>query len=358
MVIMALDHVRDFFTNVHYDPTDLSQTNIPLFFTRFITHYCAPVFVFLSGVSIYLGLSKGKSKAAQSRFLLTRGLWLVFAEITLVNIGWSFDISMHFLVLGVIWVIGWSMIILAALIYVKPLYVGCFGLLLIAGHNLLDPIRAASMGSGSWFWKALHESAIINLSYDRKLYLLYPLIPWVGVMALGYWGGGLYKQEAVVRKRILLRAGCGALLLFVVIRWVNIYGDLVPRVVYNEGWKTVLSFINVSKYPPSLDYLLITLGPALIVLSAIDSVQVKASNPALVFGRVPFFYYLLHLYLARSLGYLAAVLTGVHSAEQWTGFGLPVVYGVWLFVVIILYFPCKWYMKFKAKRNDWWLSYL
>lgn len=358
MMIMAIDHVRDFYSSSHFDPTDLSKTTIPLFLTRFITHYCAPVFVFLSGISAYLSLSRGKTKREQSLFLITRGLWLIVIDISVVNIGWSFEVGFHFTVLQVIWAIGWSMIVLAGLIYLKPLYVGLFGLVMIAIHNTLDGIHAADFTSGGWLWNVLHETGMLVLPDGRRIFTLYPLIPWVGVMAAGYWCGQLYKQDAAFRTRVLLRTGIGALLLFVILRFVNIYGDLHPREVYATGWQTVLSFINVTKYPPSLDYLLLTLGPACIFLSLIDSVQLRMAHPALVFGRVPFFYYLLHLYLARSMVYVVAWITGVKTEQEWTGFGLPGVYLIWLIVLVILYFPCRWYMGVKARRTDWWLSYL
>lgn len=358
MMIMAIDHVRDFYSSSHFDPTDLSQTTIPLFLTRFITHYCAPVFVFLSGISAYLGLSKGKTKKQQSLFLVTRGLWLIVIDISVVNIGWSFEVGFHFTVLQVIWAIGWSMIVLAGLIYVKPLYVGLFGLVLITAHNAFDGIHATDFTTGGWLWNILHETGMLVLPDGRRVFTLYPLVPWVGVMAVGYWCGQLYKQEAAFRTGVLLRTGVGALLLFLLLRFINIYGDLHPREVYATGWQTILSFINVTKYPPSLDYLLLTLGPACIVLALMDGVQLNMSHPTLVFGRVPFFYYLLHLYLARSMVYVVAWLTGVKSEQEWTGFGLPGVYLIWLVVLILLYFPCRWYMKVKARRTDWWLSYL
>ncbi|GGH60256.1 putative membrane protein [Filimonas zeae] len=358
MIIMALDHVRDFFSNARFDPTDLSQTTIPYFFTRFITHYCAPVFVFLSGISAFLGLSKGKTKRQQSAFLLTRGLWLIVAEVLLVNPGFSFNWEFYFVVGQVIWAIGWSMIVLACLIYVKPVYAGLLGIIMITGHNALDGIHAADWGSGGWLWNILHETGVFKLPDGRKVLTLYPLVPWIGVMSLGYWSGQLYKMEADTRVKILKYAGVGALILFVVLRFINLYGDLHPREVYVENWKNILSFINVTKYPPSLDYLLVTLGPACLVLAAMDGVQVGERHPALVFGRVPFFYYLLHLYLAHGLAVLTGLLLGMKSADEWTGYSLPVVYGVWGLVVVLLYFPCRWYMGVKARRRDWWLSYL
>lgn len=358
MIIMALDHVRDFFSSAHFDPTDLSQTTVPYFLTRFITHYCAPVFVFLSGISAFLGLSKGKTKRQQSVFLLTRGLWLIIAEMILVNPGWSFQWEFYFTVAQVIWAIGWSMIVLSLLIYVKPLYAGLLGIIMIIGHNALDSIHAANLGSSGWLWNILHETGVITLPDGRKVLTLYPLVPWIGVMALGYWSGQLYKMEADTRVKILKYAGGGALILFVMLRWANVYGDLHTRVVFAEGWKSILSFINVTKYPPSLDYLLITLGPACLVLAWMDRIQVRSGHPALVFGRVPFFYYVLHLYLAHGLAVVTGLLTGVKSAQEWTGYSLPVVYLVWLLVVALLYFPCRWYMGVKARRNDWWLSYL
>jgi uncharacterized membrane protein len=358
MIIMALDHTRDFFSNSHFDPLDLSQTNPSLFLTRFITHYCAPIFIFLSGISIYLGLSKGKTKKQQSIFLLTRGLWLIVMEFTLVNWGWSFEPGFSFTVLQVIWAIGCSMIVLSGLIHLPPLLAGIIGLVLIAAHNALDGVYAGDLGGYSWFWKILHEQGRIDVASDVKLLTMYPLIPWIGVMAAGYWCGTLYQAEAAVRRKILYRLGAGSLILVLLLRSINIYGDPAPHELYTEGWKTVLSFINVNKYPPSLDYLLITLGPALLILAALDQMEVRASNPALVFGRVPFFYYLLHIWLIHSLVYVVAWPLGIRSEQDWKGFDLPVVYLVWLSAVTILYLPCRWFMKVKMKHKSWWLSYV
>jgi uncharacterized membrane protein len=358
MMIMALDHTRDFFSNARFEPLDLSQTTPPLFLTRFITHYCAPVFIFLSGISIYLGLSKGKTKREQSFFLLTRGLWLIVMEFTIVNWGWSFAPGFSFTMLQVIWAIGWSMIVLAGLIYLPPLVVGLMGLVLIAGHNTLDVIHAEDWGHYSWFWYILHEQGRIAPAAHITMFTMYPLIPWIGVMAAGYWCGTLYQSDALLRRKILYRVGTGSILLFLLLRWINVYGDPLPHAVYGEYWKTAFSFINVNKYPPSLDYLLITLGPALLILAAIDNVQVKASHPALVFGRVPFFYYILHVPLIHAGVYIVGFILGIQQEQDWKGFDLPVVYLVWLLAVSILYLPCRWFMQVKMKHKSWWLSYV
>lgn len=358
MMIMALDHTRDFYSNVHFNPVDLSQTNPALFLTRFITHYCAPIFVFLSGISICLGLSKGKSKKQQSIYLLTRGLWLILMEFTIVNWGWSVVFDFGFTMLQVIWAIGWSMIVLAALIHLPARITGILGILMILLHNTMDGIKAESWGSLDWLWMVLHEQGRLEPGGGITMFTMYPLIPWIGVMAAGYWCGTLYKQEPAHRKKILLYTGISAIALFIVLRWINVYGDPSPRQEYAVAWKQFFSFINVSKYPPSLDYVLVTIGPALCILALLDQVQSGNKNPLLVFGRVPFFYYLLHIWLIQASVALVAVMTGVHEPRQWKGFDLPGVYLAWLCIITILYFPCRWFMNIKAKHKKWWLSYL
>ncbi len=298
MVIMALDHVRDYF---HYgaffiDPTNLETTTPFLFFTRFITHYCAPAFVFLAGTSAMLYGSK-KKKLELFKFLFTRGIWLIFLEIFVNNLIWTFDITYSFPILQVIWAIGFSMVCLSFLIHLPKKVILIIGLLLVATHNLLDGIVVQGTSIKAIIWYLLHQPAEIAFGENSTLYIGYPVIPWIGLMALGYCFGSLYKKDfnAEVRKKWLLIMGFGAIILFLIIRGINIYGDLVPWSTQRNDIYTFLSFFNVTKYPPSLSYLLITMGPSLLFLYFFENTKNKLTSFFLVFGRVPLFYYFLHV---------------------------------------------------------------
>lgn len=373
MVIMALDHVRDYFhaDAFLYDPTDLSQTSIVLFFTRWITHYCAPVFVFLSGTSAYLvGVRKGKKEL--SVFLLKRGLWLIFLELTVVNFAWFFNIHFTLILLVVIWALGAGMIILAALIHLPKKAILMIGLLLVGGHNLLDNIHVDGNGWQAVAWAMLHQFQFFPFD-GWNLFVGYPILAWTGVMALGYCFGELYTLDATVRKKYLLQLGSAAVLLFILIRAINIYGDPAPWSAQGSVVYSFISFINVSKYPPSLLYVLVTLGPAILFLAFTERHYGKLNRAFVTFGRVPMFYYLLHLYLIHGLAVIAAIATGygfssminfetwVTMSEQLKGYGfsLWVTYGIWIFVVLALYPLCKWFDQYKSNhREKWWLSYL
>lgn len=365
MIIMALDHTRDFYSNVRFDALDLTQTSVPLFLTRWITHFCAPVFVFLSGTSAYLYLSKGKTKKQASVFLFTRGLWLIFIELTVINLSWSFDITYSFLGVQVIWAIGWSMIFLSALVYLKPIYIGLIGICIIGLHNSLDNIHAESFGRFKYVWSFLHEQNFYSFDNgNRFLGIMYPIVPWIGVIAAGFWFGTLYKMKANERKKYLLRLGLFCLLLFVLLRYSNFYGDLNIWTKQTNWYFTLLSFINCSKYPPSLLFLLITLGIAFIVLAFLENVQHKLLNIALVYGKVPFFYYILHIVVIHASAIIVATFIGTKATTTFDepitiwGFDLPGVYIAWVLIVAALYLPCYWFMTLKQRRKDWWLSYL
>jgi uncharacterized membrane protein len=374
MVIMALDHVRDYFHAgaFLYDPTDLTQTNVILFFTRWITHFCAPAFMLLSGTSAFLtGQRKGKKQL--SVFLLTRGLWLIFLEITVVNFAWFFNPFFPMITLLVIWALGVSMIALAALIWLPLPVILSISIVMIAGHNLLDSIEVAGSGGAALAWAILHKQQGFPF-YNKFIFVAYPMIPWVGVMALGYCIGKLYSKryDAVKRRSILLWSGITCTVLFIVLRYTNLYGDPSPWTQQTPPGFTVLSFLNTTKYPPSLLYLLMTLGPSIIFLAITEKSSGWLWDKMETMGRVPMFYYLLHIYFIHLGALLAAELTGfgwdamilegwVSFTTQLSGFGfsLAVVYVVWLGVVILLYFPCKWYDRYKRlNRDKWWLSYL
>lgn len=375
MVIMALDHVRDYFIYGSFfnDPTNLDTTTPALFFTRFITHYCAPVFLFLAGTSAFLYGSK-KPKSELFKFLFTRGLWLIFLEIVVNNLLWRFDIFYGRIGLQVIWAIGLSMIFLSVFIYLPRKIILVVGILLIAGHNLLDGITAQGSGIKSMVWYILHQQHSFTLSEHHTLMFFYPILPWIGVMALGYLFGAFYQKDfnPKVRRKWLLRLGFGALILFFVLRGINIYGDLVPWEIQATHVKTILSFFNVTKYPPSLLYLCITLGPALLFLLVFENTKNKITDFFLVYGRVPLFYYFLHIFLIHVLAVLGLLVSGgnwhdmILTKENFSpdtfatyGYSLFVVYIIWISVVLILYPFCKKYMIYKANNKDkWWLSYL
>jgi uncharacterized membrane protein len=386
MVIMMLDHTRDFVHNaaLQFDPTDLSRTNVALFFTRWVTHFCAPVFVFLAGTSVYLQLARGKSKAELSRFLVTRGLWLIFLELTIVKLGVFFNPDIRFLgFLQVIWVIGISMIVLAMLIYLPKSVIAALGLLMIALHNLLDPIRVEGWhGPGSAtppvsekLWILLHQAFYAFPVLGDKtpvIAVIYPLIPWVGVMAVGYAFGALYQLDAQRRRRLLLIIGGAATALFIVIRAINIYGDPREWSQQKNLLFTVLSFVNTTKYPPSLLFLLMTLGPAILALALFEARTDGGSIRRffVTFGRVPLFFYILQWFTAHGISILLHLAFGKPASWLWQspinfgqpqpgiGFNLGVVYLVWIAGVLLLYPLCKWFAGVKQRRRDWWLSYL
>jgi uncharacterized membrane protein len=375
MVLMALDHTRDYF---HYgsffsDPTNLETTTPILFFTRFITHFCAPVFVFLAGTSAYLYGSK-KTKHNLFKFLITRGFWLVFLEIVVNNFFWWFDVTYSFIVLQVIWAIGVSMIALSFLIFVPRKLLLGIGLLVVFGHNLLDNIEFQGNSFQAILWYVLHQGGQVATGSNSIIGAYYPVLPWIGIIVLGYCFGYLYQKDfnVILRKKWLLALGFGSISMFFIIRGFNIYGDAVPWVNYGLKTKSIISFFNVSKYPPSLAYSLITLGPSFIFLYVVESVQNKVSRFFLVFGRVPLFYYFIHILLIHILAIIGILIFGgnwqymiitydgfINPKLLDYGYSLFVVYLVWIFVVALLYFPSKKYMHFKANNKDkWWLSYL
>ena len=371
MVIMALDHVRDFFhwAAFHFDPLDLSQTSIPIFLTRWITHFCAPVFVFLAGTSAYLtGVRKGKK--ALSKFLITRGIWLLIVEVVIINFAFSFDIHFGTIALQTIWALGISMIFLSFLIYLPKKLLLLLALLIIFCHNLLDNIHMPGNGLQALGWSMLHEPKFFPY-HPTNIFVLYPVLAWIGVMAAGYCFGELYtKFELEKRKKILIVLGLSCIMLFIVIRFTNIYGDASHWAIQKTPTFTVLSFINTTKYPPSLLYILMTIGPAIFLLAFIEKRLNRFGNIILTFGKVPMFYYILHFYMIHVSSVIAGVLTGHNFYEmllqgptreplQNYGFKLWIVYSVWLSIVALLYPLCKRYAKYKLNHPaKWWLSYL
>ncbi|MFN7676400.1 DUF1624 domain-containing protein [Flavobacterium sp.] len=372
MVIMALDHVRDYFhySAFFFDATDPEQTTWPIFITRFITHFCAPAFSFLAGTSAFM-IGKRKSPAELSSFLFKRGLWLVFVEIIIINFAWKFDLNFTHIGLQTIWSLGISMIVLAGLIHFPKKMILVFSLLIIFGHNLLDNIHF----DGSYLWAILHERQKFEFTEGHTVIFAYSLLPWIGVMSLGYCFGSLYDSsfDAQKRKQLLNGLGIASIALFFILIAFNTYGDPLQWTNYGDVSKTLMSILNISKYPPSLLYLLVTLGGTLLFLANAEKLKGNFVNFFCVFGRVPFFYYILHLYLIHLMAVIAAEFTGFGwkimvsmptfitrvEALKGYGFNLITVYVVWIIVILLLYPLCKKFDNYKQSHKEkWWLSYL
>ncbi len=359
MVLMALDHTRDFFSNVSFPPLDLQHTYPALFVTRWITHLCAPAFLFLAGAGAFLSTTRGKTTRELSWFLLTRGLWLILLELTYLNwFAWSFHIHFHSFGLQVIWAIGCSMIVLAGLVWLPRWAILAFGVALIALHNTLDGVQPESFGAWAAVWRVLHVPGEFGLASGVRVGIGYPLVPWAGVMMVGFAAGPLLLREANARRRGLLVWGAALTLLFVVIRAVNLYGDPIPWQPQKNALFTVFSFVNCNKYPPSLCFLLMTLGPGLLLLALFDRVTPAALKPLLVFGRVPLFFYLLHLPLIQAIALaINYVRFGSHPPAH-PGFGLAGVYLFWIAILVLLFPVCRWFAELKRRNPQRrWLSY-
>ena len=359
MLIMLLDHVRETFYLHHQvaDPMDLGQVGPALFASRLLAHLCAPVFVFLTGLAAFLYREKQGSDAAASAFLLKRGLFLVVLELTLVNFAWTFSFPPDVVYLQVIWAIGLSMLALAALLWLPRPVLVAGGLLLIAGHNLLDGVRVAADSPWHPLWAVMHQRDWIELGGIR-LRTSYPLLPWIGVIALGYAAGSWYRASvsAVKRRRWLALAGAGALAGFVLLRALNVYGD-APWVAGGDFATTAMSFFNLTKYPPSLLFVLSTLGVGLLLLRAFERAPDRLGFLA-AFGAAPMFFYLLHLYVLKLLYLLGLHALGPNRGEL---FGFPGVGSLWLATLALafaLYWPTRAFARLKARRRDLgWLKY-
>jgi len=376
MVIMALDHVRMFFGlgTWYSEPTDLGTTTPLLFFTRWITHFCAPTFIFLAGTSAFLYGRKRSNVKATAAFLLTRGLWLIFVELVIVNFAWTFDLTYSFRILQVIWAIGISMVALSILVFLPNWVMLGLGLFLVFGHNLLDSISFQGSSARDLIWYALHQPKAVFIDATHLINFVYPVLPWIGLMALGYVFGMFYQKDfpAEQRRRWLLRIGFSAIFLFIVLRGFNLYGEPHPWQTQNSFAFSLMSFLNTTKYPPSLHFLLMTMGPALIFLAAIEPLGNQLPKPVIVFGKVPFFFYVLHLYIIHAL----ALLLLIYKGRDWhqyilsarglmsgvlSNFGLSLgaVYIIWVLIILLLYPICSWYQKVRADNpSSWWLSYL
>jgi len=379
MILMALDHVRDFFHRgaMTFSPTDLTKTTPVLFLTRWITHFCLPVFMFTAGVGAFLWWKRREhTRSELARFLRTRGLWFVFLELTVMQFAYSFNFSAsNLILLLILWIFGLCMLAMAALVYLPVRWLTVFGIAIVLGHNLLDRFRASDFGSASWAWMLLHQPGILKLG-SLPLLVTYTVLPWIGVMTLGFCFGEVLLRDPDQRRRLMRRIGLALIAAFFVIRAIDRYGDPAPWSTQKSAVFTVLSFLNCTKYPASLDFLLMTIGPALIALAWLERHPLSISNPLTVFGRVPFFYFVLHFYLIHLLAVLAAWIRYGASAFGFMfhplpsmggparlfpspfGYDLWVAYLVWLFVVASLYPVCRWYASVKSRRRDWWLGYL
>lgn len=376
MVIMTLDHVRDYFHSAAFtdDPMNLATTTPLLYFTRWITHFCAPAFVFLSGTSIYLQ-SLRKTKKELSSFLITRGLWLVFAELTIISFAWTFNPTMKYSNLQVIWAIGISMIILGLLIRLPFKFILTLGLVVVFGHNLLDMLEAAPGFKAGIVWDLMHHGFFSDyrITPDYTVTIVYSFVPWTGLMILGYCLGVFFtpKYSSGQRMKILTRLGFSSIALFVIIRAINLYGDPHNWQIQKNTFLTILSFLNVNKYPPSLSYMCVTIGTALIALTLLENVKTRFTDIMRTFGRVAFFFYIIHLYLIHLIAVADYFLKG-HSFQDvfsapfpllftipGEGHGLSVVYLIWIAVIAALYPLCKWYDSYKSLHKEKrWLSYL
>jgi uncharacterized membrane protein len=378
MVIMALDHVRDFFHDgaMVFSPEDLTRTTPILFFTRWITHVCAPAFVFLAGVGAFLRFRRDGSKWQLSRFLLIRGLWLVFLEVTVMRLAFNFTFALQYpVLLLVLWALGVSMMALAVLIHLPTRVLALSSITVIGLHNLFDGFQASQFGALSAAWTILHQPGVFTLA-GMPFVVGYPVLPWVAVMAAGFCFGELYSLSPVDRRRVIATIGMTLIVLFVLLRIINVYGDPSPWSYQESALFTTLSFLRTTKYPPSLDFILMTLGPAFLALAYLEWRRPGANHPLVVIGRVPLFYFVVHFWAIHllssfmawlrygnaSFAFLFSPLPSMGGPRELfpPDFGYPlwVVYVVWIGIVLLLYPLCRWFADLKARRKSWWLSYL
>jgi uncharacterized membrane protein len=373
MILMALDHVRLYFTNVPFQPEDMARTNLALFLTRWVTHYCAPAFFLLAGTSAYLsgmrGSSRSRSGSEVSGFLWRRGLWLVLLELTLVGFAWTFSPGWSWA--GVIWALGWSMVIMAALVRLPIGWLMGIGAAMVLGHDLLDGVQPGAFGPLGWLWSILHVPGPFEVA-GIGYFVLYPLVPWVGVMALGYALGATYEWPGERRRRLLVWTGVAMVVGFVLLRLTNLYGNPGgPFAPQGAPAMTLVALLNTDKYPPSLQFLLMTLGPTILLLGLLDGARPgRLVRRVEVFGRVPMFYYVLHIFAIHLLALVVALAAGQPwqqlgwngrfpgSPPPGYGYGLAAVYGFWALAVALLYGPCRWFEGVKRRSARWWVRYL
>lgn len=383
MVLMALDHARYYFSVARVSPEVMEGTTLPLFATRWVTHLCAPAFFLLAGTSIYLARERRSALIAPRTLTALRGLWLIVIELTVVGFAWSFAPGHS--VAGVIWCLGWAMLFVAALSVIRPWTVAVIAIAIIAGHDLLNGLAPERFGAAAWLWQLSHVPWQVELPSGIQWFVLFPLIPWIAVAALGYALGPLFNDDPARRRSLLLRAGLSMITTFVVLRVTNVYGNpsspsipgaagdfLLPD---GAGWQyALIALLNVEKYPPSLQFLLMTLGVLALLLAWYQRYDAGASLPAPqrwihVFGLVPLFFYVLHLFVLHTMAWVVAVLRGQPS--QWLawggtfpaatpegyGYGLPGVYVATVGALLILYPACRAFARFKMQHRSPWLSF-
>jgi uncharacterized membrane protein len=367
ILLMALDHVRDFVSGARVDPTDLDATTLPLFLTRWVTHFCAPTFVLLAGLGAALAVQRGAHLGALSRRLVLRGLWLILLEVTVIRAGMTFRLDAPFVPLLVLWVIGVSMVVLGVLVWLPKWVTLVFGMILVGGHNLLDGVDPASWGNLAPLWRILHVPGPLGEVLGHRVFVLYPVVPWVGVMALGWCLGGVYRHEAAARNRALVSLGLALSVFFVMLRVSNRYGDPRRWHAWEDPIWTFLDILNCEKYPPSLCYLLMTLGPALVVLGVAGGGIPGFLRVLIPFGRVPQFFYVVHWYVVHGLAigiawacgqpYEWLLSSGFFGAPAGYGHGLGGVYLAWLGVLGVMYPLCWMFARWKELEKHGWLRW-
>lgn len=368
MILMALDHTRDFFGIPGQNPTNLATASAALFLTRWVTHFCAPVFFLLMGTGAFLA-GQRRSRPDLTRFLLARGAWLIVLDLVVLRcFAYQFNFDYRVTMLLVLWGLGWALIFLAALIRFPVAAIAAIGGAIVATHNMLDPFRFANP-----FWVILHGPGVVFNQSGHVAFAAYPLVPWIGVTALGYALGAVYTWPPERRRQLLIRTGAALTVAFFVVRGLNVYGDPLPWKTQPTLLFTALSFLNTTKYPPSLAFLLMTLGPALLALAWAERSAANWQRPLLVLGRVPLFYFALHFALLHAAA--VVVCFARYGSAHWMfespdlgnypftpppgwGFALPVVWLAWMSVVLAVYPLCRWFAGLKARRRDAWLSYL
>ncbi len=359
ILLMLVDHAREFFF-IHAqvaDPMDVTATSPALFFTRLTAHLCAPVFVALTGLGAWLyGSKKGGAKAA-SEFLFKRGLFLIALELTLVSFAWTFSLTPSTIFLQVIWVIGLSMIALSALVYLPRVALVVLGVVIVLGHNLLDPVTFADGTFGHTVWAILHDRGYIDLPWGAQARTSYPLLPWIGVIALGYAIGPWFAADGAVRRKRLVGLGLGMLALFAVMRAINVYGDQ-PWVMQPDLLHTVMSILNLTKYPPSADFLLLTLGAGALLLAGLEKAPQRGVGILAVLGGAPLFFYLIHLYALHLIYVMALAIWGPNQGDA---LSVPGVGWLWLLALAVAvpsWFACRWFAAVKRRSSHWWMKYL